>query len=186
MRGRSILALLAVLLILWGVYYVVTHYGIEEPADPTVYVWDVVDEELEHIEITLPREDLSQSFVKISQDDKFPWFFDDEQNSPVDSERWGGGIPLLLSGPSADRIIAESADTELLARYGLTEPSMIITLTMDYGEVLTIKVGDRTPDGMNYYVKAPYSTGVATVDFTWYEVLAGLVTNPPYAVAEEE
>jgi hypothetical protein len=171
---------------LWGVYYLVSHIKVEEPTEPTVYVWDIVDNELVHINIELPAEGLSQSFIKIEHDDQFPWFFDDEQNTPVDTERWGGGIPLLLSGPSADRIITEAADTEQLARYGLTDPSLRITLKLEYGEELVIDVGDSTVDGINYYVKSPYSTGVATVDYTWYEVLSGLVTDPPYVPAEEE
>ena len=185
MRKRSILALLAVLVILGGVYFVVSNLTVSEPPEPTIYVWDVEDSDLTHIVISLPRQDLSQAFIKIPHDDQFPWFFDDPEHSPVDAERWGGGIPLILSGPSADRIIAERASPDLLARYGLAEPSMVIDLTLADESTLTINVGDVTPNGMNYYVKAPYSTAVATVDFTWYDVLASLVTNPPYVAPKE-
>ena len=186
MRTRSILALLAVLAILGGVYFVVSNLTVSEPPEPTIYVWDVEDSDLTHITISLPRQDLSQAFIKIPHDDDFPWFFDDPQHSPVDVERWGGGIPLLLSGPSADRIIAENASTELLARYGLAEPAMVIDLAFTDESTMQIRVGDVTPNGMNYYVRAPASYAVATVDYTWYDVLASLVTNPPYATAQIE
>ena len=83
----------------------------------------------------LPSENLSQSFIKIPQGDQFPWFFDDPQQSDVDMARWGGGIPLLLSGPSVARIIAENATEEQMARFGLTEPSIKITLTLEDGKV---------------------------------------------------
>lgn len=186
MRARSILALLAVLIILGGVYFIVSRFKATEPVEPTIYVWDVEDSDLVHITISLPRQDLSQAFIKIPSGDQFPWFFDDPQHSPIDVERWGGGIPLLLSGPSADRVIAEYASAELLARYGLASPSMVINLTLTDESTILINVGDATPNGVNYYVKAPASTAVATVDFTWYDVLASLVTDPPYATPDSD
>jgi len=151
---------------------------------PRVYLWDIDDNDLQHIVISLPHGGRSQAFIKISEGDQFPWYFDDAQKSPVDPIRWGGGIPLLLSGPGADRVIIKDATEEELATYGLTEPSMVITLTLFNGTVLKIDVGDSTPDGNNYYVRPPDTNGVATVDYTWYEVLANLVINPPYISAE--
>jgi hypothetical protein len=181
-RVRNILILLAVLLVLGGVYFVVSRPEPEEPTQPTVYVWDVDEADIQHIVISLPRQDLSQAFIKISEG---AWYFDDQQKTPVYSFRWGG-IPLLLSGPGADRvIIKENATAEELDRYGLAEPSMIITLTLADESTMIINVGDSTPDGYNYYVKAPNSNAVALVDYTWYDVLSGLVLDPPYVPAEE-
>ena len=185
MRVRNIVVLVVILAVLGGVYYIVSRPEPEEPPEPTVYIWDVDMDEIEHIVISLPREDMSQAFIKISEGGQFPWFFDDEQNSPVDQERWGGGITLLLSGPAADRVINEDATAEELARYGLDEPSMIITLTLADESTMIINVGDRTLNGINNYVRVPNSNAVATVDYTWYDVLAGLVTNPPYVAVEE-
>ncbi len=146
-----------------------------------MFVWDIDMEEIQHIEIRLPREDKSQAFVKIKEEDKFPWYFDDPQRSEVDKERWGGGIPLLLSGPGADRVIAWKATPEKLAEFGLAQPQMEITLTLENGRIMNIKVGDKTPNGNNFYVQAPGTNDVATVDYTWYEVLEKLVKEPPYA-----
>jgi hypothetical protein len=181
LRLRNILALLAILLVLGVVYLVVGRPSTGPTTQPKVYVWSVSDNDITHITISLPREGQSQAFIKIPEGDKFPWYFDDPQRSPVDTARWGGGIPLILSGPSADRIIAEYATAEQLAEYGLTQPSMEITLALTNDNTMKIDVGDSTPNGNNYYVKAPDSTGVATVDSTWYDVLEKLVTNPPYA-----
>jgi hypothetical protein len=58
---------------------------------------------------------------------------------------------------------------------------MAITLTLSDNSTLKISVGDSTPDGNNYYVRAPGSNTVATVDYTWYNIMEGLVTHPPYA-----
>jgi len=61
-----------------------------EEEEPRVFVWMIEMDEIQHIEIRLPREDKSEAFVKITKDDEFPWFFDDSQRSAVDMERWGG------------------------------------------------------------------------------------------------
>jgi len=169
-----------------GAYFIFKPEEVVEEKDPTVYVWDVEDSDLTHIVITLPQVNQKESFIKISDGDNFPWFFDDAERSPVDTERWGGGIPLLLSGPGADRIITKDATEEQLEVFGLNNPRMVIELTLSSGEVMNIIVGDSTPDGNNYYVKAPFSNGIATVDFTWYGVLASLVVDPPYAAETTE
>jgi hypothetical protein len=62
---------------------------------------------------------------------------------------------------------------------------MEIALTLSDGRTVRIDVGDSTPNGHNYYVRAPETNAVATVDHTWYEVLANLVLDPPYASAAE-
>ena len=180
MRTKNILILLAVLLVLGGVWYIVSRPTQTSSGTPKIYVWNVQDSDLSHIAISLPREGKNAAFVKITNGDKFPWFFDDAQNSPVDTTRWGGGIPLLLSGPGADRVITEDATDEMLHIYGLDNPNMIITLTLTSNEVMKIYVGNYTPNGNNYYVKAPDSNAVATVDNSWYTVLENLVKTPPY------
>ena len=186
MRFRNILILLAILLALGGYFY---FYSRPEPApkpEPQVFVWMIDMEEIQHIEIELPREGKSQAFIKVIEEYKFPWYFDDPQRSNMNVERWGGGIPLLLSGPGVDRVISENTTEEKLAEFGLSQPLMKITLTLEDGDILNIKVGDKTPDGHAFYVQAPDSNDVALVDYTWYEVLERLVMEPPYAPPEED
>ncbi len=137
-------------------------------------------DEIQHIEIRLPREDKSEAFIKIPEGDKFPWHFDDAEKTKIDVERWGGGIPLLLSGPGAERVIAKNAAEEKLAEFGLAQPQMEITLTLEDGDIINITVGNRTPDGNTFYVQVLGSNDVALVDYTWYEVLERLVKVPPY------
>ena len=183
MRLRNILILLVVLLALGGVfYYIGASQPVEKP-EPKLFVWLVEMEELERIEIQLPREGESQAFVKEADRS---WSFDDPQRTDVDMQRWGGGIPLLLSGPGADRVIAENATEEQLTVFGLTEPKMRIVLNLLDEDVMTIDIGDSAPDGHAYYVRAPDSNDVALVDYTWYDVLERLVKEPPYVPAAEE
>ena len=71
---------------------------------------------------------------------------------------------MLLSGPGADRVINNDTTPEKLTEYGITNPKMLITLELADGKIMKISVGDQTPDGNNYYVKAPDFNAVATVD----------------------
>ena len=112
MRIRGILVLLAILLALGGYFYFTKASETPPEEEPKVYVWQIGMDEIQHIEMRLPRENMSESFIKISQEDEFPWYFDDPQRSKVDQQRWGGGIPLLLSGPGAQRVIANNAPLE--------------------------------------------------------------------------
>jgi len=181
LRLRNILILLVILLALGGYFYFANRPEPPPPPETQLFVWLVKMEEIQHIEIQLRHEDKSQAFIKVREGDKFPWYFDDPQRSSVNMTRWGGGIPLLLSGPGANRVIAENATEEKLTEFGLTQPQMEITLTFETGENLSIAVGNRTPDGNAFYVQAPGTNDVALVDYTWYGVLERLVREPPYA-----
>ena len=181
MRLRNILVLLAILLALGGYFYFSNDSEPPPQSEPRVFLWNIEMDEIQHIEIRLPREGKSEAFIKIPEGDKFPWHFDDPQRSEVDVARWGGGIPLLLSGPGIERVIAKNATEEKLAEFGLIQPQMEIILTLEDGDILNITVGDRTPDGNTFYVQVPSSNDVSLVDYTWYEVLERLVKEPPYA-----
>ncbi len=180
MRLRNILILLIILLALGGYFYFSNDSEPPPKSEPRVFLWNIEMDEIQHIEIRLPREGESEAFIKIPEGNKFPWHFDDPQKSKVDVTRWGGGIPLLLSGPGAERVLAKNATEEKLAEFGLAQPQMEITLTLEDGNILNIAVGDRTPDGNTFYVQVLGSNDVALVDYTWYEVLERLVREPPY------
>ena len=183
MRLRSILILLVIAIAL-GVYFYIANRPQPGPTpEPQLYVWLIEMDEIQHIEIRLPHEDMSQAFIK--EEDR-SWHFDDPQRTAVDMQRWGGGIPLLLSGPGAERVIAENATQEKLAEFGLIQPQMEVVLTLEDGGILNITVGDRTPDGTAFYIQAPDSNDVALVDYTWYYVLERLVKEPPYLPPEAD
>jgi hypothetical protein len=184
LRFRSILILSVILLALSGYFYISSRPKPTEQK-PEIFVWMIDMQDIAHIDIELPREGMSQAFIKIPEGDNFPWHFDDPQKSKVNTDRWGGGIPLLLSGPGVDRVISENATEEKLAEFGLAQPLMKITLTLENGETLNIKVGNEAPDGHAYYVQSPYTNDVALVDYTWYGVLERLVRDPPYAPPEQ-
>ena len=183
MRLRNILILLVILLALGGYFYYTTRPQPLPKPEPKLYAWLIEMEEIEHIEIRLPRENQSQAFIK--EEDR-SWHFDDPERSAVDMQRWGGGIPLLLSGPGVERVIAKNATEEQLTEFGLTQPRMEIILALEDESILNITIGDWTPNGIAFYVRVPDSNDVCTVDYTWYEVLERLVKEPPYVPPSEE
>ncbi|MBN2240358.1 MAG: DUF4340 domain-containing protein [Dehalococcoidales bacterium] len=186
MKLQNILLLFIILFVAGGLYYFIDMPAEPEKVEIQHFVWMIEMEDIDHIILELPREGIKESFIKIPEEDKFPWHFDDENQSLVDSARWGGGIPLLLSGPGVGRIIAYDASPQKLTEFGLTNPQMLITLTLETGKVMHISVGDVTPNGAFYYVQAPSTNDVALVDYTWFDVLAKLIREPPYAVVEVE
>jgi len=136
-----------------------------------------------HISFVVPNDEELE--IEAEKDDRY-FYFDYPEGPRVDMNRWGGGIPLLLSGPGADRRIAKDATEKKLDEFGFTEPQMEIALTLENGDVINIAVGDSTPDGSTYYVKLVNSNNVYTVDSTWYGVFEDLVLNPPYPTPEED
>ncbi len=171
---------------LGGVYWV---YGRPAPPpgpEPTEYVWDIDMDTIQHITLSMPRqtEFPPQSFIKISNGDQFPWFFDDANHTPVNPQKWGGGIPLLLSGPSANRVVDRAATVDKLTEYGiLPTPQMRVTLLLTDNKTMTIDVGDKTPNTANFYALAPGTNQVAIVDSSWYDVISGIVMHTPDYIA---
>ena len=181
MRLRAIVTMIAVLVAL-GVLFVVAARPRPVPAAETrPIVWSVEMQELEAIVISLPREGKSEAWVK--HEDKY-WYFDRPGGPKVDMKRWGGGIPLILSGPAAERHITAESTAEQLEEYGLADPRMTIRLRLDDGSAIDVAVGDPTPNGQAYYLRPVDSRDVYTVHRSWYEVLERLVLEPPYPQVE--
>jgi hypothetical protein len=182
LRVKGIIILLVLLGIVGG-YFGYTHLPKPKQSNDKPSVWQVSMDDLQKMQIDLVSDKGTKSERFVKQPDE-SWRFDDLQLSAINPDRWGGGIPLLLSGPHADRIIYRAAPNAKLTEFGLTQPRMTITLTLNSGRPVVIKVGDTTPSGQAFYVQVPDSNDVCTVDYSWYGVVQRLVTDPPYAVAE--
>lgn len=182
MNLRSLLLLAAAAGLAVGLYFTSRPKPQPRP-EPRPFVWSFDMMELVRLEIELPRVGLQERW-KRGEDRQ--WYFDDEREQPVNRDRWGGGIALLVSGPGANRRIAAAATAEQLERFGLTEPQMTLGLTLIDGGFVEVIVGDPTPDGRSYYIKELTDRGVYTVDFTWYGVLERLVTDPPYPPSDRQ
>ena len=183
MKLRTVLIMVAALIALGVAFYFSSRPEPVVPAEPQYFVWDVEMDELQTMSIRLLREEMSEAWVK--HEDRY-WYFDEPDGPKVNMDRWGGGIPLLLSGPGANRRISEGATDEQLEIYGLTNPAMRIDLTLQNGDTVNIELGDSTPDRQAYYIRLIDSRNIYTVDYTWHDVLKRLVTDPPYPKPDEE
>jgi hypothetical protein len=180
LKLKAILILAAILAVAGSVYYFVSRP--KPPAEPPAkyFVWDFTMDQLQKVTISLPKSNLSESFVK-HPDEQF--YFDVPNGPHVDNQRWGGGIPLLLSGPGAMRLILQNATSTELQQYGFNTPTMTLTMTLTDGTVYNVLVGDSNPTAAATYVKLTDNNDVYTVDISWYNVLSGIVTTPPYVPA---
>jgi FKBP-type peptidyl-prolyl cis-trans isomerase len=140
-------------------------------------------EELAKMAIRLPSRGKNEAWVK--HEDRY-WYFDQPDGLKVNMKRWGGGIPLLLSGPGAERLITENSDEKQLEIFGLIEPRMKIDLTLENRKVIQIDVGDSTLDAQGFYVRLRQSKAIYTVHESWYHVLERLVLDPPYPDPDEK
>ncbi len=182
MRSRALLVMVVVVAALGAVFYFTTRPKPAPAVEARPYVWLVDMLELAKMTISLPPQGKSESWVK--HQDEY-WYFDAPQGPKVNMKRWGGGIPLILSGPASNRRIVAGATDEQLSSYGLPNPRMRISLTLKTGQTINIIVGDGTPDQQAHYIKLADSREVFTVDATWYDVLERLVLEPPYPVPGE-
>jgi hypothetical protein len=184
MKLRTILIMAGILVVVGVAFFLFRPKPEPEPQpDAPVFLWDVDMQDLQHMAIALPGQGKSEAWVK--HEDKY-WYFDQPNGPKVNMKRWGGGIPLILSGPAASRAIFENATDEQLETFGLKDPQMKIDLTLENGKEISIEVGDRTLDLKGYYIKLIDSKAVYTVDFTWFSVLERLVLDPPYPEPETE
>ena len=183
MKLRTILVMAGILLALGAIYFISRQPPESEPKpEPRRFIWSVGMEDLKHLTINLPAKGKSEAWVK--HEDRY-WYFDRPNGTKVNMKRWGGGIPLLLSGPGAERLISGAATQEQLEMYGFTPPQMEMALTLRNGDTLKIQIGSRTLDGRTYYIKLLDSETIYTVDHTWYDVLERLVLDPPYPEPEK-
>ena len=135
MKLKSIMVLVVMLAFSGILYYFTSQTEPPPPTKPRPFVWDVDMEELAKMVISLPAQGKREAWVK--HKDRY-WYFDQPGGQKVNMKRWGGGIPLLLSGPGAERLITENSDEKKLEIFGLIEPRMKIDLTLENSKIIQI------------------------------------------------
>ena len=139
--------------------------------------------ELVGVNISMDEEKIT--FVRDGDD----WFIKDEgsgANVPVDEVRWSG-VPFLLGDPRVTENLTEIGE-ELgdLTVYGLDPPRGKIMLTPSGGQPIEIQLGDLTPTENGYYAKVADIDVLYIMHNTWVDVMARLVTEPPYPLEGPE
>ena len=107
------------------------------------------------------------------------WHFDDEEQLPVDEDKWGGKV-LLLSGPRSRILLEEDATPEQLAEWGLQSPVTTATVSLTEARQVIVLMGDDTVDGSGTYAQLEGFPQVYLIANLWRQEIAKLVTDPPY------
>lgn len=166
----------AVLAIVVGGYVLIFELQKTPDKEPQpLWFYNIHDDDIQRISITHEGETLA--FIK-SLEEGFQWLFDDGTDTKVDLNRWGG-IPLLLTGPRSRRILEERIDDP--KDYGLDPPRTVVELSLVDGRKLSVRIGDKTPDGTGNYGQLAGFPALFLIDVSWGEVLSRLVTEPPAA-----
>jgi hypothetical protein len=177
LKLRAIIVLAVIAAVLGVTFYAVSRPQPTTPEEPRPFVWDFEMDALVHIELSLPKTGQVVSFLK--HEDRY-FYFDVSNGSKVDMERWGGGIPLILSGPGAERRLVVDATAKQLEEYGFTTPTIKIKLRLNDEKLYNVELGDATPSGQAYYIRLAELKDIYTVDYTWYDVISRLITEPPF------
>ncbi len=171
MKVRSTITLI-VLAVVVGVIVLVNPFKKqpEVKQDPP-WFYNVTSDDISQIEITTRFS--SETFIKVAPGQ---WHFEEPEGIPVNNERWSG-IPLLLSGPQSQRILYDSIDDP--DNFGLARPTAAINVSLSNQEVLTVILGDETPDGAAHYAQMKGFPQLFLIDSSWGQVLTRIVDVPP-------
>ncbi len=174
MSFRSTLILIAILFLVGGFIFISEARKPKETYIEPPEVWSVEEESIIGIDVSVPAEGKSVSFV-IGKDEY--WNFNDTELSPVDLARWGG-IVLLVTGPASRRQIADKVTRP--EDFGLVKPSLIVKLSLTGRKPLEILVGDPSPNEEHFYIMVKGGDPLYIVHRSWHEVFTRLVMEPPY------
>jgi hypothetical protein len=128
----------------------------KSPTDTSTKVLTIPDDQFK--EIRVQRINTGPLVLRRSDDKK--WRIAEPKPLPADQDAVGQMVSTL-SSLSADKVIEEKASD--LIPYGLTTPSMTVTVTRKDGKTDTLQVGDETPTGAGSYAKLANDPRVFTV-----------------------
>ncbi|MEW6185408.1 MAG: DUF4340 domain-containing protein [Thermodesulfobacteriota bacterium] len=178
MNLRPLLILLGLLVLLSGAVFYFLKFSTKALEEKRPQLWSLKEDQIEGLQIDLPQEKRSVAFF-LGKNEK--WYFKDQPEKEVERQRWGG-VPTLVSGPKAKRMIAETSGD--LRPFGLNPPYMIVTLGIRNQKVpLIIQFGNQTPQGDQYYVKIKGQPAIYIMPKEYCDVLMRLAQDPPYPPA---
>tara|TARA_B100001123_G_C15246451_1_gene1001125 strand:- start:348 stop:1355 length:1008 start_codon:yes stop_codon:yes gene_type:complete len=144
-------------------------YNLEDPP----FFYNIDTEKLSKIIVETGEK--KQTWYHNKKFDK--WFFETPKNTPANIFRWGG-ITQLLGGPKTQRVIKSEIDD--LSKYGLNNPTMIITIELSDTTNIKLLIGSLTPDKTSHYSMVDGYPQLVLVDSSWGNIFERLVNDPPY------
>ena len=162
--------LVVALVVIGGTVWIVQSQRTSTRTVQLPWLWKVGLEDITNITVTHEGDTVSYG----SRGDD--WVIEDGNDTPVFMDKWSG-MTLILSGPRPDRILSTTVEDP--AKYGLDPPATVVNVTDRSGQTVDFQLGDPTPDGENRYIWMS-TGGLSTIPNIWGEVVAKLVTQPPY------
>lgn len=158
MKPQGLLIAVALLAVLGGATWWSNKHpkDTKSPTDTSTKVLTIPDDQFK--EIRVQRINTGPLVLRRSDDKK--WRIAEPKPLPADQDAVGQMVSTL-SSLSADKVIEEKASD--LIPYGLTTPSMTVTVTRKDGKTDTLQVGDETPTGAGSYAKLANDPRVFTV-----------------------
>jgi len=160
-RGWKLLAMLCVLAVLIGGYFLIGRINVNREAD-------ISDAEKETAAISKPDKDdiVGLKYVYAGQtieltrlDSASDWVYADDESFPLD-QTYPGQMLAVIDAMSATR----SFTGEDAADYGLDDPAVSITVTASDGTAYKYAIGDENDVTHEYYLSADDSGTVCMVD----------------------
>lgn len=83
-----------------------------------------------------------------------------------------------LGNLNADQVVQAASD---LSQYGLAQPKLDVEISLAAGKSAKLMLGDKTPDGNDYYAQVPNDKQVYLVNSPLGDDLKSALENPPKA-----
>ncbi len=160
-RGWKLLAMLCVLAVLIGGYFLIGRINANKEADTS-------DTEEETVAISKPDKDdivglkyvYAGETVELARDDSASdWVYADDESFPLD-QTYPGQMLAVIDAMDATR----SFTGEDAADYGLDDPAVSITVTASDGTTYEYAIGDENDVTYEYYLSADDSGAIYMVD----------------------
>ncbi|MDA1257205.1 MAG: DUF4340 domain-containing protein [Chloroflexi bacterium] len=155
-----------------AVTFAVTDQTIDRVSGGPPFFYTIPESAIIRVEIDSP----SGAVAFVLNDEQNFWFFDGEENTPVDRQRWNG-ITTLLGGPRSQRELESSFGDPSL--YGLDSPDTTVAVGLRDGSTVRLFLGDEIPNRTGNYAQLEGFPQLVLVSSAWGEVLNGLIDDPP-------
>jgi hypothetical protein len=168
--GRSTLIMVVLFLLLAGGAYALETVKPREPENPTTYVLDVKDTDVQRLDVTTEA-----GTTAFDRADPFGWKFANG-GEPADLSRVSSVVNRLAKLRSSAKVTDNPTD---LAAYGLDRPRDTATLTMKDGTTNRVIIGAKTVNDAAYYAMVDGKPTLHTINTLLVGDIDKLVTEPP-------
>jgi hypothetical protein len=176
---RTTATLLALLIVLGGVVYYVTRQPAPDQASQTAATPQVLSfAPTDATKLVVSSADKTTEVAKTGT----TWNVVRPEAGPADASRVEGWVDQLGS-LTASRAIDNVTD---FSSYGLSQPKGSVEIDLTGGKTIKLALGDKTPDGGDYYVRMPDDTtkskSVFLINAPLVDDLNSALTKPPKAL----